>query len=111
VFVAAPPEGARLVGGIYGVSIGAAFFAESMFSLPDQGGSNASSLCLLHLWTHLRACDYALLDVQIANHHTAQFGLRQLPASDYLALLTPAVARPCAWKSPVAPARSIAPPA
>lgn len=99
-FVAEVPETATLVGGIYGVSIGAAFFAESMFSRPALGGSNASSLCLVHLWHHLRARGYTLLDVQISNHHTAQFGVTEIAASAYQERLEEAIARPCAWGMP-----------
>ena len=45
----------RLVGGLYGVHIGGAFFGESMFIRPDLGGSGASKVCLVHLVEHLRA--------------------------------------------------------
>ena len=43
----------RLVGGLYGVSLGAAFFGESMFVRPDEGGTDASKVCLVHL---VRCC-------------------------------------------------------
>lgn len=110
-FVSAPPEGAVLVGGIYGVSIGAAFFAESMFSRPAQGGSNASNLSLVQLWRHLRARGYALLDVQIANHHTIQFGVTEIPAAAYLQRLEDAIARPCPWAPPDAAIQNASGPA
>lgn len=99
-FVATPPEGATLIGGIYGVCLGAAFFAESMFSRPEQGGSDSSSLCLVHLWCHLRRCGYELLDVQIANHHTLQFGVKPIAGDEYLRRLAIAIAKPDAWTAP-----------
>jgi leucyl/phenylalanyl-tRNA--protein transferase len=96
--VTEPPPGSTLVGGIYGVSIGAAFFAESMFCRPDIGGSHSSNLALLTLWHHLRRCNYQVLDVQIANHHTVRFGVTSIPQSDYLSRLAFALAAPDAWR-------------
>ncbi len=86
-----------LVAGIYGVHIGSAFFAESMFCRPDLGGSNASSLCLIHLWQHLRAQGFALMDVQLANSHTTRFGVTEIPAEQYMQALHVAVDQPAAW--------------
>jgi leucyl/phenylalanyl-tRNA---protein transferase len=83
----------RLVGGLYGVSIGAAFFGESMFSLVPQ----ASQVCLVHLVTHLRARGYRLLDVQFTNPHLEQFGVREIPRQDYLAELGRAINLPVTW--------------
>ena len=88
----------HLLGGIYGLSLGSAFFAESMFSDIEQGGSGASSACLIALWNHLRACGYTLLDVQIANEHTTRFGVREIPLDDYLARLGSAVESPSVWR-------------
>ena len=88
----------RLVGGIYGVSIGAAFFAESMFCRPHLGGTDASKVCLVTLVRHLRALGYSLLDVQMANAHTARFGVREIPKSEYLATLAHATAAPDRWR-------------
>lgn len=95
----APPPGAQLVGGIYGVSFGSAFFAESMFSRPMLGGSHSSNLALLTLWHHLRRCKYTLLDVQIANQHTVRFGVKSIAKSDYLARLSTALGAADAWRS------------
>lgn len=86
-----------LLGGLYGVAIGRAFFAESMFSRLDLGGSGASSACLAALWHHLRARGYALLDVQIANEHTRRFGVVEIPRAEYLLRLAAAVDAPDAW--------------
>ncbi len=94
------PE-AMLIGGIYGLSIGSAFFAESMFTDLEHAGpaaSGASSACLIALWHHLRACGYTLLDVQIANEHTLRFGVREIPLDDYLLRLGAAVDRPSHWR-------------
>lgn len=88
----------RLVGGLYGVSIGAAFFAESMFCRPEHGGTDASNLCLVHLVRHLRSCGYQLLDAQIANAHTRRFGLVELPRDVFLERLGSAVAAANRWK-------------
>lgn len=87
-----------LLGGIYGVSLGAAFFAESMFTAIDEGGTGASSVCLVTLWNHLRACGYELMDVQMANDHTSRFGVRDISRADYLDRLARAVQSPDRWK-------------
>lgn len=76
-----------LVGGLYGVSVGGVFCGESMFSRPKEGGTDASKVCLVHLVGHLRRMGYGLLDAQIANHHTAQFGFEEKSAAWYLARL------------------------
>lgn len=80
-----------LVGGVYGVAIGAAFCAESMFCRPALGGSGASKVALAYLVRHLRDRGYDLLDVQLRNHHTDQFGVVEIPASSYLERLGTAV--------------------
>ncbi len=94
--VRGPPTG--LLAGIYGVSIGAAFFAESMFTAIDDGGTGASSVCLVTLWNHLRTCGYELLDVQMANEHTRRFGVVEVAREEYLARLGPAVAGEDRWR-------------
>ncbi|MSR40497.1 MAG: leucyl/phenylalanyl-tRNA--protein transferase [Phycisphaerales bacterium] len=86
-----------LVGGLYGVSIGEAFFGESMFSRRELGGSNSSKLCLLELVRTLRVRGFSLLDSQEANDHMQQFGGIEIPFTDYIKRLTAAVARPHAW--------------
>lgn len=72
-----------LVGGLYGVSIGGAFFGESMFSLKPH----ASKVALVHLIERLRAAGYTLLDTQYVNDHLRQFGVLEVPRADYLAYL------------------------
>ena len=86
-----------LVGGLYGVSIGGAFFGESMFSRRELGGSNSSKLCLLELVRVLRVRGFTLLDSQEANDHMQQFGGIELPLEEYVARLQIAVKRPNAW--------------
>ena len=76
-----------LVGGLYGVAIGAVFCGESMFSRPQWGGTDASKVCLVHLVNHLKRCEFELLDSQIANSHTAQFGTFEMPAIKYVEIL------------------------
>lgn len=69
-----------LVGGLYGLSMGAAFFGESMFSRV----SNASKVALVHLTARLWSAGYMLLDAQFINHHLQQFGIYELPHADYM---------------------------
>lgn len=76
-----------LVGGLYGVSIGSAFFGESMFSRE----SGASKVALVHLVARLKACDYQLLDAQFVNPHLKQFGCVEMAQEDYKILLEDAL--------------------
>lgn len=80
-------SGGVLVGGLYGVSIGGAFFGESMFSRVELGGSNASKLCLLELDRRLSAAGFLLLDSQEENAHMAQFGGESVDFEEYRARL------------------------
>lgn len=77
----------ELVGGLYGVSIGGAFFGESMFSTR----ANASKVALVHLVERLRAAGYTLLDTQYVNDHLLQFGVREVSDQDYLLSLEKAL--------------------
>ena len=70
----------ELVGGLYGVSLGAAFFGESMFHRRD----NASKVALVHLVQHLREREYDLLDSQATTAHLRNFGCVDIPADEYL---------------------------
>jgi leucyl/phenylalanyl-tRNA--protein transferase len=79
----------RLVGGLYGVALGAAFFGESMFSLE----TDASKVALVHLVARLRAGGYQLLDTQWITDHLSQFGAFEVPKSRYRRLLQEAVVR------------------
>lgn len=97
---------ARLVGGLYGVHLAGLFCAESMFSRPEHGGSNASTLALVHLVHHLRAQRFSLLDVQMANPHTSRFGVVEIPRAEYESRLTIALERPASWGTFTPPAHS-----
>lgn len=77
----------RLVGGLYGVSLGGAFFGESMFSTV----TGASKVALVHLVARLRLGGFRLLDCQFRTPHLAQFGTREISQADYLGLLAPAL--------------------
>jgi leucyl/phenylalanyl-tRNA--protein transferase len=89
--------GGVLVGGLYGVSIGGAFFGESMFSRRELGGANASKLCLLELQRLLVAGGYVLLDSQEANEHMAQFGGENIDFEEYRDRLAAAIDTPAEW--------------
>jgi len=80
-------EGEALVGGLYGVSLGSAFFGESMFSRR----TNASKICLVHLVERLKIRGYTLLDTQFTTEHLKTFGAIDVPKQDYLKLLDKAV--------------------
>ena len=79
-----------LVGGLYGVSLGGAFFGESMFSR----ARDASKIALVHLCARLIFGGYVLLDTQFITRHLAQFGARQISREQYHGLLRPALAIP-----------------
>lgn len=76
-----------LIGGLYGVSIGGAFFGESMVSRT----TDASKIALVHLVARLKAGGFALLDCQFLTDHLRQFGVIELPKADYLGRLAAAV--------------------
>jgi leucyl/phenylalanyl-tRNA---protein transferase len=82
-------EGDRLVGGLYGVCLGAAFFGESMFYTERD----ASKVALVHLVQRLRQREYELLDTQAATEHLRRFGCVEIPANDYLRRLKSALAQ------------------
>lgn len=77
----------RLVGGIYGVSLGGAFFGESMFSRERD----ASKIALVALVELLKACGYILFDAQYVNPHLKQFGVQEIPREDYMKRLRKAL--------------------
>ncbi|MDE2200501.1 MAG: leucyl/phenylalanyl-tRNA--protein transferase [Rhodospirillales bacterium] len=85
-------EGA-LVGGLYGVALGGAFFGESMFSR----ARDASKVALVHLVARLRMGGYRLLDTQFVTTHLAQFGTTEIPRDEYRARLLTALATPARW--------------
>ena len=79
----------HLVGGLYGVSLGAAFFGESMFSRK----TDASKVSLAYLVDRLRRGGYRLLDTQFITGHLAQFGAVEISRDDYHLLLEQAIQR------------------
>lgn len=81
-------SGGDLVGGLYGVAIGGAFFGESMFSR----ATDASKIALVHLVAHLIDRGFVLLDAQFHNPHLEQFGLVEIPRSTFKTLLKEALA-------------------
>jgi leucyl/phenylalanyl-tRNA---protein transferase len=72
-------HGGELVGGLYGVALGGAFFGESMFARV----SDASKVALAHLVARLRWGRFRLLDTQFVTHHLRQFGAHEIPRSLY----------------------------
>lgn len=86
-------EGDELAGGLYGVSLGAAFFGESMFS----ANRDASKVALVTLVEMLRRGGFLLLDTQFLTPHLTQFGAYEIPREDYLARLHVAIAREAIW--------------
>ena len=77
----------KLVGGLYGVRIGAAFFGESMFSRE----TDASKVALVHLVARLNAGGFRLLDAQFVNPHLMTLGVKAVPKAKYHTLLEPAL--------------------
>jgi leucyl/phenylalanyl-tRNA--protein transferase len=83
-------DGDQLVGGLYGVSLGAAFFGESMFSRR----TDASKICLVHLVERLRQSGFNLLDTQFTTEHLKTFGAIDVPKDDYEHMLAAAMESP-----------------
>jgi len=77
----------RLVGGLYGIALGRAFFGESMFSAMND----ASKVALVHLVARLRAGQYRLLDTQFVTDHLRTFGATEVPRPAYHKLLDAAL--------------------
>lgn len=73
----------KLVGGLYGVVLGAAFCGESMFSRE----ANASKVALVHLIARLKLGGFHFIDAQFFNEHLTQFGLIGVPDADYQQML------------------------
>ena len=86
-------QGDRLVGGLYGVHLGGAFFGESMF----HRVTDASKVALVALVDRLRRQGFSLLDVQWVTPHLAQFGAIEVPRRRYLDMLTRALLRDCSF--------------
>lgn len=77
-----------LVGGLYGVKLGGAFFGESMFHTERD----ASKVALVHLVARLKVGGFSLLDTQFVTDHLVQFGAQEIPRDDYHLLLGEALA-------------------
>lgn len=82
-------EDKTLIGGIYGLKIGTAFFGESMFSRR----TNASKIALAHLAARLWRGGFEIFDTQFINDHLKQFGAYELPHKIYMERLRPALDR------------------
>ncbi len=83
-------QGGELVGGLYGVTLGAAFFGESMFSRKP----NASKIALIHLVARLRLSNYLLLDTQFVTDHLESLGAIEVPRRAYHLMLDEALQFP-----------------
>jgi leucyl/phenylalanyl-tRNA--protein transferase len=82
------------------VSLGGAFFGESMFSF----ATDASKVALVHLVARLRLGGFVLLDTQFITGHLMRFGAREIPRDDYKARLADALEIPAVWPSDPPPA-------
>ena len=91
--------GPVLVGGLYGVALGGAFFGESMFSTVRD----ASKVALVHLVARLRLSGFTLLDAQFQTTHLAQFGCTEIPRQAYKRLLSEAVEEQARWEDEIPP--------
>ncbi|MCA0399777.1 MAG: leucyl/phenylalanyl-tRNA--protein transferase [Proteobacteria bacterium] len=81
-------DGEKLVGGLYGIALGGAFFGESMF----HRARDCSKLALVHLVARLKAGGFVLLDTQFVTDHLRQFGAVEIPRRDYRKRLESALA-------------------
>ena len=84
-------QNGRLVGGLYGVALGGAFFGESMF----HRATDASKVALIALVERLRTRGFRLLDTQWVTEHLLQFGAVEIPRRRYLQLLDAALKLDC----------------
>ncbi|MFS8112801.1 leucyl/phenylalanyl-tRNA--protein transferase [Rhizobium jaguaris] len=83
-------EDGKLVGGLYGVSLGSAFFGESMFSRR----TDASKICLVYLVERLKKRGFTLLDTQFTTEHLRTFGAIDVPKDQYAKMLEKAMESP-----------------
>ncbi|MFA8444257.1 leucyl/phenylalanyl-tRNA--protein transferase [Yoonia sp.] len=95
----------RLVGGVYGVAIGGAFFGESMFSRI----TDASKIALAYLVDRLRLGGYQLFDTQFITPHLASLGAVEVPRDHYRAMLVEALTKEASFDSPgpIPPAQDV----
>ncbi len=73
----------ELVGGLYGIAIGRAFYGESMFAR----ATDASKIAFAHLVRQLQRWQFGIIDCQMRTDHLARFGAREIPRSEFSALL------------------------
>jgi leucyl/phenylalanyl-tRNA--protein transferase len=92
-------RGDVLVGGLYGVHLGAAFMAESMFSRPRSGGTDASKVVLVETVRTLARGGFEVFDVQFQNDHIEQFGVVEISAGEYQTRFERAALLPRDWPS------------
>jgi leucyl/phenylalanyl-tRNA---protein transferase len=95
----------RLAGGLYGVSLGAAFFGESMFTRQRD----ASKVALVELVSRLRAGGYRLLDTQFVTDHLRRFGAIEVSRPAYRVLLRDAIESPATFYGDAGGVLSVAP--
>lgn len=88
----------KLVGGVYGIALGGAFFGESMF----HRARDASKIALVHLTARLWRQGYKLFDTQFVNAHLEQFGVYEMPRDEYKKKLSEALENPCVFYSEAA---------
>ena len=74
----------ELMGGLYGIAIGRAFYGESMFAR----ATDASKIALAHLCRHLEQQGFAMIDCQMKTAHLASLGAREIPRSEFIAGLS-----------------------
>lgn len=84
-------RGNELVGGVYGLKIGGAFFGESMFSR----ARDASKVALVHLTARLWHAGFSIFDTQFTNDHLEQFGVYEIAHENYIARLCGAITKAC----------------
>ena len=80
----------NLVGGLYGLALGAVFCGESMFSTK----TDASKIALVHLCARLSAGGFTVLDTQFTNEHLEQFGIYEIPQDEYEELIKTEMKKP-----------------
>lgn len=96
-------RGGALVGGVYGIALGAAFFGESMFSR----SRDASKIALVHLTARLWKGGFTLFDTQFVNPHIAQFGAYEIPHDLYKKKLQAALLRKADFLLPACKQKTI----
>ncbi len=94
-------QAGAMVGGLYGVTIGGAFFGESMFTRVRD----ASKVALVHLCARLMAGGFTLLDTQFITDHLEQFGTIEIPRADYHRRLEVAIAIPARFPEELSAAK------